>query len=239
MRRGRRSWRSIRCWRARTPGSSTLPFFAAYLLSFEYVKPLAEVLGDTLTAERKILPVLQQHRPAEEISPALGEATFYILPIDEAGVYNEMLELLDLERGALKKLDTAGKHDAVVDTALGFSADYPMLTYEEGVRRWVRCATRAPTARCEKACDTGARNDDSASSFRAFGTAPHRWGTRRGCGAAPRIRRPQRDRHKRVHRRTRRAAGRSVRCRAAPESALRCGSAFPAGQPSDDRMNAW
>ena len=30
-------------------GSATMPFFAAYLLSFEYLKPLAEVLGETLS----------------------------------------------------------------------------------------------------------------------------------------------------------------------------------------------
>jgi len=116
-------------------GSSTLPFFAAYLLSFEYVKPLAEVLGDTLTSTGKYFLFCNNIDLLKKYRLRWGEATFYILPIDEAGVYNEMLELLDLERGALKKLDTAGKHDAVVDTALRFSADYPMLTYEDGVRQ--------------------------------------------------------------------------------------------------------
>jgi len=45
-------------------------------------------------------------------------ALFYVLPIDEATVYNELLELLYLEKNELKKLDTAGKTDKVADAAL-------------------------------------------------------------------------------------------------------------------------
>jgi hypothetical protein len=114
-------------------GSSTIPFFAAYLLSFEYAKPLAEVLGDALAADGKYFLFCNNIDLLKKYRLRWGEATFYVLPIDEAGVYNELLQLLDLERGALKKLDTAGKHDAVVEAALGFKADYPWLTYEEGL----------------------------------------------------------------------------------------------------------
>ncbi|MGD0430682.1 MAG: hypothetical protein ABSA58_06275 [Acetobacteraceae bacterium] len=114
-------------------GSSTVPFLAAYLLSFEYLKPLAEVLGDTLSPTGKYFLFCNNIDLLKKYRVRWGEATFYVLPIDEAGVYNELLELLDLERSALKKLDTAGKHDAIVETALGFSADYPWLTYEDGL----------------------------------------------------------------------------------------------------------
>jgi len=114
-------------------GSSTVPFLAAYLLSFEYLKPLAEVLGDTLSPTGKYFLFCNNIDLLKKYRVRWGEAVFYVLPIDEAGVYNELLELLDLERSALKKLDTAGKHDAIIETALGFSADYPWLTYEDGL----------------------------------------------------------------------------------------------------------
>ena len=114
-------------------GSSTVPFLAAYLLSFEYLKPLAEVLGDTLSPTGKYFLFCNNIDLLKKYRVRWGEAIFYVLPIDEAGVYNELLELLDLERSALKKLDTAGKHDAIIETALGFSADYPWLTYEDGL----------------------------------------------------------------------------------------------------------
>jgi hypothetical protein len=114
-------------------GSPTMPFFAAYLLSFEYIKPLADVLGDTLSPTGKYFLFCNNIDLLKKFRVRMGDATFYVLPIDEAGVYNELLELLNLERSALKKLDTAGKHDAIMDTALGFEANYPFLTYEDGL----------------------------------------------------------------------------------------------------------
>lgn len=57
-----------------------------------------------------------------------------MLPIDEAGVYNELLELLYLEKNNLKKLDTAGKLDRVADTAITFDGTFPSLSYDEGLK---------------------------------------------------------------------------------------------------------
>jgi hypothetical protein len=114
-------------------GSPTIPFLAAYLLSFEYLKPLAEVLGETLSPKGKYFLFCNNIDLLKKYRVRWGEATFYVLPIDEAGVYNELLDLLYLERNTLKKLDTAGKHDIIVDTALGFNAYYPFLTYEDGL----------------------------------------------------------------------------------------------------------
>jgi hypothetical protein len=65
----------------------------------------------------------------------IGGVNFFVLPIDEATVYNEILELLYIERNDLKKLDTAGKLDAITDKALDFSANFEEITYQEGVRR--------------------------------------------------------------------------------------------------------
>ena len=59
---------------------------------------------------------------------------FYVLPIDEATVYNELLELLYMKRNDLKKLDTAAKLDVIVQKAERFEADYPQITYEEGLK---------------------------------------------------------------------------------------------------------
>jgi hypothetical protein len=63
----------------------------------------------------------------------MGGATFYILPLDESTVNNEILELLRIEKTDLKKLDTASKLDIIADKALQFSANYPEITYEEGL----------------------------------------------------------------------------------------------------------
>jgi hypothetical protein len=41
--------------------------------------------------------------------------------------------VLYLEKGDLKKLDTAGKTDAIADKAAGFSASFPKISFEEGL----------------------------------------------------------------------------------------------------------
>lgn len=114
-------------------GSATIPFFAAYLLSFEYVKSVVEVLGDTLSPTGKYFLYCNNIDLLKKFRLMWGDIGFYILPIDEAGVYNELLELLYLEKNTLKKLDTAGKMDAIFETVKNFEANYPPLTYEEGL----------------------------------------------------------------------------------------------------------
>jgi hypothetical protein len=58
---------------------------------------------------------------------------FYVLPIDESTVYNELLDLFYLEKNDLKKKDTAGKLDAVADAALKFDITFDTITYAEGL----------------------------------------------------------------------------------------------------------
>ncbi|HKM60894.1 MAG TPA: hypothetical protein VJY39_00255 [Acidisphaera sp.] len=115
-------------------GAPTIAFLAAYLLSFEYLKPLAEVLGETLSPNGKYLAFCNNIDLLTKYRVRMGEAMFYVLPIDEASVWNEMLELLYLDRGELKRMDTAGKHDAVADAALRFEGTFPEIGYEDGLR---------------------------------------------------------------------------------------------------------
>jgi hypothetical protein len=116
-------------------GESTLQFFAAYLLSFEYLKLVADVMGDTLSPDGKYFVYCNNIDLSSKYRVNIGGVNFFVLPIDEATVYNEILELLYIERNDLKKLDTAGKLDAITDKALDFSANFEEITYQEGVRR--------------------------------------------------------------------------------------------------------
>lgn len=114
-------------------GSPTLPFFAGYLLSFEHLKDVAEVLGDALSAGGKYFLFCNNMDLSRRWQVPLRGAMFYVLPIDEATVYNELLELLYLDKGDLKRLDTAGKTDAVADAAMKFDVTFDLLTYDEGL----------------------------------------------------------------------------------------------------------
>lgn len=116
-----------------TAGSTYLPFFCGWLLSFESLKDVAETLGDTLSAGGKYFLFCDNIDLSKKYQVPYKGAMFYVLPILENTVYNEMLELLYLEKGDLKKKDTAGKLDAVADAALKFDVTFDTITYSEGL----------------------------------------------------------------------------------------------------------
>jgi hypothetical protein len=116
-----------------TVGEKHLPFFAGYLLSFEHLKDVAEVLGDTLSAGGKYFLFCNNIDLSKKYQVPYKGAMFYVLPIDESTVYNELLDLLYLEKNDLKKKDTAGKLDAVADAALKFDITFDTITYAEGL----------------------------------------------------------------------------------------------------------
>ncbi|MGE0113758.1 MAG: hypothetical protein AB7T07_02575 [Steroidobacteraceae bacterium] len=116
-------------------GEPGIKFFAAYLLSFEYLKSVSEVLAETLSPQGKYFAFCNNIDLSSKYRVTLNGVTFYVLPIDEATVYNEILELLYIDRNDLKKLDTAAKLDAIADKAMQFSADYEEISYEEGLKR--------------------------------------------------------------------------------------------------------
>jgi hypothetical protein len=114
-------------------GDPKLAFFAGYLLNFAHLKDVAEVLGDTLSAGGKYFLFCNNIDLSKKYQVAMNGALFYVLPIDESTVYNELLELLYLEKNELKKLDTAGKTDRVADAALKFDVTFDTITYAEGL----------------------------------------------------------------------------------------------------------
>jgi len=116
-----------------TAGEKHLPFFAGYLLSFEHLKDVAEVLGDTLSAGGKYFLFCNNIDLSKKYQVPYKGAMFYVLPIDESTVYNELLNLLYLEKNDLKKKDTAGKLDAVADAAIRFDITFDTITYAEGL----------------------------------------------------------------------------------------------------------
>jgi len=119
---------------AANAGEPHLAFMAGFLLSFEYLSLVAETLGDLLSPTGKYFFYVDNIDISKKYMVDYGGTTFYILPIDEATVYNEVLELLYLEKTELKKLDTAGKTDAIADKAASFSQTFPKITFEEGLK---------------------------------------------------------------------------------------------------------
>ncbi|GAA5171968.1 hypothetical protein [Viridibacterium curvum] len=114
-------------------GEVGFSFLGGFLLSFGYIKLLAETLGEKLTPTGKYILYCDNIDLSKKYVINYAGATFYILPIDEATVYNELLEIFYLEKNDLKKLDTGGKTEAVVNGGLKFVGDKKFIqsTYDE------------------------------------------------------------------------------------------------------------
>ncbi|RZI42968.1 hypothetical protein EGT07_08900 [Herbaspirillum sp. HC18] len=115
-------------------GAPTIPFLAGFATSLEHLKLLCEILGEKLSPEGKYFFFAGNLDISKRYQIAYGGATFWVLPLDEATVYNELLELFRIERGDLKKLDTAGKLSAVADGAAHYAAKFPEISFEEGLK---------------------------------------------------------------------------------------------------------
>ncbi|WP_343653247.1 hypothetical protein [Herbaspirillum sp.] len=114
-------------------GAATIPFLAGMAPSLEHIKLLCEVLGDKLTADGKYFFFACNLDISLRFQIPYGGATFYVMPLDESTVYNELLELFRIERGDLKKLDTAEKILAVADGAARFKGKFEEISFQRGL----------------------------------------------------------------------------------------------------------
>lgn len=115
-------------------GESTIPFLAGFAPSLAHLKLVCEQLGDKLSATGKYFFFAGNLDISEKYQIPYGGATFWVMPLDEATVYNELLDMFRIEKSDLKKLDTAGKLDAIADKAANFSAKWKEVSFEEGLK---------------------------------------------------------------------------------------------------------
>jgi len=118
-------------------GEPTLGFLCGFLLSFESLKDVCEVLGDLLSPSGKYFIFVDNLDIAKKFTVEYAGTTFHILPIDESTVYNEMLQLLYIDKNDVKKLDTAGKTDYLADKALAFKDSFPKISFDDCLKTWV------------------------------------------------------------------------------------------------------
>jgi hypothetical protein len=116
-------------------GEATIPFLAAYLHSFEHLQALAEALRGLLSPTGKYFMFCNNIDLLSKYEVVIDGVTFHVLPIDEATVYNELLELLYLDKGELKRASTGGKTDAIADAASRFDGKFDPITFAQGLER--------------------------------------------------------------------------------------------------------
>lgn len=114
-------------------GEPTIAFFAAYMHSFELLTVVAEVLRGLLSPTGKYFIFCNNIDILSKYEVEVDGITFNVLPIDEATVYNELLELLYLDKTSLKRASTGGKVDVIYDAAMKFDGKFGPLSYAKGV----------------------------------------------------------------------------------------------------------
>ena len=115
-------------------GDATIPFIAGFAHSLAHLKLLCEHFGDKLSPTGKYFFFAGNLDISKKYQIAYGGATFWVMPLDEATVYNELLDMFRMEKSSLKKLDTAGKLDAIADKAATFNEKWTAISFEEGLK---------------------------------------------------------------------------------------------------------
>ncbi len=114
-------------------GESNIPILAGYLHSFAYLATVVEILDGLLSPNGAYFMYCNNIDLLAKYRVTLGNVPFYVLPCDESTVWKEMLDLMGIDKNDIRKLDTAGKLDYLLDAALGLEAKYDAITYEQGL----------------------------------------------------------------------------------------------------------
>ena len=107
-------------------------FIACELESLAYLENLRAVLGDYLKPEGQYFAFAGNVDISRKYAITLDGIPFNVLPLDEATVYNELLDLIGLERNDLKKLDTGAKLDKIAEAAAKYRGKLPEVSFEQG-----------------------------------------------------------------------------------------------------------
>ena len=116
-------------------GGSTIPILIGYLHSFAYLETVSEVLdglidpGGTYFMFCNNIDLLAKYRVT------LRGITYFVLPCDESTVWKEMMDLMGIDKNDVKKLNTAGKLDHLLDAATGFAENYDLIGFDDGLAR--------------------------------------------------------------------------------------------------------
>lgn len=116
-------------------GEPAIPILAGYLHSFAYLEQVNEVLAGLLSPAGTYFMFCNNVDLLSRNRMTIGDITFYVLPCDESTVWKEMLDLMSIDKNDIKKLNTAGKLDYLLDAATGLNAKYETITYEQGLTR--------------------------------------------------------------------------------------------------------
>ena len=123
-----------------------LAFLSLHVASLAHLDLVRETFGSALTPAGKYFIFAGNVDISKKFMVELDGVSFHVLPLDEATVYNEVLDLLYLEKGDLKKLSNEAKIDAIVDAAATSRCGFGVTPYAQALAEMgpVKVATNRP-----------------------------------------------------------------------------------------------
>lgn len=110
-----------------------LVFFAAHVDSLAHLDHIVAMMGDSLVPAGKYFLFAGNVDFSKKYVVEVGGASWNVLPLDEATVWNELLDLFYLERSDLKKASAEAKVDALVDASAKFNGKLPVIPYAQAL----------------------------------------------------------------------------------------------------------
>jgi hypothetical protein len=112
-----------------------LSFLVGSLPNFKDLPQVIDTLGASIKAGGKYFIYVSDLDRASRYQIEFNGVSFYVLPIDDTSVYNELIDFLYLDKMKMKKMDTAEKVDTIADGALKYAQAYEVISFEEGLKR--------------------------------------------------------------------------------------------------------
>ena len=113
--------------------SDKIDFLGCHVDSLAHLSLIVKMLKPYLDAQVKYFVFAGNIDISQKYFIELEGFGFYIMPLDEATVWNELLECFNLDRGDIKKLGPGEKIDAVANAAAKFVGKFKTITFEEGL----------------------------------------------------------------------------------------------------------
>lgn len=112
-------------------GEPIIPILVGYIHSFAYLENVTDVLGNLLSPKGIYFIYANNIDLLAKYQLVYKGIPFVVLPCDESTVWKETMDLLSIDKNDIKKLDTAGKLDYVLDALVGYKPDFTKTTFEE------------------------------------------------------------------------------------------------------------
>lgn len=111
-----------------TAGNDTIEFVAGELETMDFFEPFVEKYKDYLGDGLYLLYIVDLDK---DVSFTYAGITFQAFVLDESSVWNELVELGDLQKSELKRLDAGEKIDAVADAVKSEGVSLSEVSYDE------------------------------------------------------------------------------------------------------------